>query len=177
MFSFEFHIFIISTIAEQIMEEDEIARNQTMTEEPYPNWLRFEVEGQSPWYKTPIPRTVIRSKKKLEDFLSKERKLNRMTDVNIDQFSFKRRLGLKKSVPKELSKTDRLEDQSRNLEPQMKPKTLLERLSKNIDTIDHRRLLCDSAKKVDDFQRIDGYKTPEDFDKLKEALSSAKDFR
>ena len=75
-----------------------------------------------------------------------------MTDVNIDQFSFKRRLGLKKSVPKELSKTDRLEDQSRNLEPQMKPKTLLERLSKNIDTIDHRRLLCDSSKKVDDFK-------------------------
>ena len=157
--------------------EDEETSNQLVTEEPYPGWQRFEVEGQTPWYKTPIPRTVLRSKKKLLDFLSKEHKLNRMLDVDIELFSFKRRLGLRKPLLQQPKDCEPTESSKREVDFQVKCKPILDRLSKNTNVIDHRRLLLDTAKKVDEFQKTDGYKTPENFERLKNALSSAQDLR
>ena len=53
-----------------------------VTEEPLPGWQRFELEGQKPWFKTPVPRTVIRDAKKLQMFLEKEHQQGRMMDVD-----------------------------------------------------------------------------------------------
>ena len=60
-------------------------------EEPYPGWQRFEVAEKRPYYKTPVPRTVIRSAAMLKEFLAKENEAGRMVEVDISKFSFKRR--------------------------------------------------------------------------------------
>ena len=65
-----------------------------MTEEPYPGWLRFEIKGEKPYFKAPIPRTVIRDRVKLVNYLTKEQANGRMLEVDEGQFSFKRRFGL-----------------------------------------------------------------------------------
>ena len=50
------------------------AKNPEVSEdEPYVGWLRCEVSGEKPWYKTPFPRTIIRDHKKLLDYLEKEK--------------------------------------------------------------------------------------------------------
>ena len=67
-----------------------------VTEEPLKGWLRFEVEGSKPWFKTPVPRTVIRNARMLAEFLKKEHDKKRMLEVTGSEFSFKRRLGLRK---------------------------------------------------------------------------------
>ena len=71
-------------------------KEPTVTEEPLPGWLRFETEGDKPWFKTPVPRTVIRDASKLQSFLGREHQHGRMLDVDGSEFSFKRRLGLQK---------------------------------------------------------------------------------
>ena len=68
-----------------------------VTEEPLVGWLRVEVEGSKPWFKTPVPRTVIRNARMLQDFLKKEHDSGRMMNVSGSEFSFKRRLGLRRS--------------------------------------------------------------------------------
>ena len=70
--------------------------NANMSEEPLPGWLRFEVEGSKPYFKTPVPRTIIRNARMLEDYLKKEHEKGRLQEVSGSEFSFKRRLGLKK---------------------------------------------------------------------------------
>ena len=67
----------------------------SVTEEPSHGWIRIEVEGSKPYYKTPVPRTVIRDKGRLKEYLDKEHSKNRMVEVTEDMFSFKRRLGLR----------------------------------------------------------------------------------
>ena len=40
--------------------------NPVITEEPLPGWLRYETEGEKPWFRTPVPRMVIRDASKLK---------------------------------------------------------------------------------------------------------------
>ena len=75
------------------MDEDPI---RVETEEPFTGWLRVEVEGRKPSYRSPFPRTTITSAAKLGEFLEKEQSGGRMLDVDVSHFSFKRRMGLKK---------------------------------------------------------------------------------
>ena len=73
---------------------------EVVTEEPLPGWLRYEIPGKAPFYKSPFPRTVIRTAAMLKEFLRKEHLAGRMKGVDGSEFSFKRRLGLKvKAVP------------------------------------------------------------------------------
>ena len=67
-----------------------------ISDEPASGWLRFEVEGEKPYFKSPVPRMVIRDRVKLAAYLEKEHAEGRMLDVVEDMFSFKRRLGLKR---------------------------------------------------------------------------------
>ena len=74
--------------------------NRVESEEPFPGWLRVEVEGKKPSYRSPFPRTTITNAAKLDEFLEKEHSAGRMKDVHRDQFSFKRRLGLRQKLSK-----------------------------------------------------------------------------
>ena len=49
-----------------------------VTEEPLVGWLRVEVEGSKPWFKTQVSRTVIRNARMLQDFLMIERDSGRI---------------------------------------------------------------------------------------------------
>ena len=71
---------------------------QVVSEEPLPGWLRYEISGRKPFYKSPFPRTVIRTTTMLTDFLKKEHASGRMLEVTGAEFSFKRRLGLKEKA-------------------------------------------------------------------------------
>ena len=53
-----------------------------------------------PWFKSPVPRTVIRTSTMLKEYLDKEHKKNRMLDVDGSEFSFKRRYGLQEKYPR-----------------------------------------------------------------------------
>ena len=66
-----------------------------VTEEPVAGWLRYETPGARPFYKSPVPRTIIRDQKKLDTFLVKEHRQNRMLEITGTEFSFKRRYGLR----------------------------------------------------------------------------------
>ena len=70
-------------------------KNPVITEEPLPGWLRHETEGEKPWFRTPVPRMVIRDASKLKGFLDKEHSQGRLLEIDGSQFSFKRRLGLR----------------------------------------------------------------------------------
>ena len=61
------------------MDEDPV---RVETEEPFPGWLRVEVEGRKPSYRSPFPRTTITSAVKLGEFLEKEQSGGRMLDVD-----------------------------------------------------------------------------------------------
>ena len=67
------------------------APKEHVSDEPFPGWLKVEVEGQKPFYKTPFPRTIIRSGAMLKEYLAREQLAGRMDDVEIDKFSFKRK--------------------------------------------------------------------------------------
>ena len=169
-----------------------MSEHMVLTEEPYPGWQRIEREGQTPWFKTPVPRKVIRSRKKLEEFLSKEQNNGRMADIDINNFSFKRRYGLRKctpldslplsgssttgstcssapvSLPCDRSRDSTFDDNLRNM---------VSRLTKTSEVIDHRKLLSKCASNVDEFQGRDGYDTPENFENIKLSIASARDMR
>ena len=53
-----------------------------VTEEPYSGWLRYEIEGQRPWFKTPVPRIVIRNTGHLQEYLRKEHDKGNLLDIN-----------------------------------------------------------------------------------------------
>ena len=87
------------------------ARKPVITQEPLPGWLRLEVEGEKPLFKTPVPRTVIRDASKLREFLDKEHSNGRMLEIDGSEFSFKRRLGLRKQkTPKNSTVMDVVEE-------------------------------------------------------------------
>ena len=179
--------------------------NETLvTEEPLPGWLRFEKIGEKPWFKTPIPRTVIRSKSSLKEYLEKEHKQDRKLDVDGSEFSFKRRLGLKhhgstsslssshSEITSEVSEitsevnvnqevgTDEVTEAgepSKILRSRGIDMTIANRLVKTKDVLDHRKLLSKSSKAIDSFRINDGYTTPATFDQLKERISLSSDLR
>ena len=154
------------------------SKEPIITEEPAPGWQRYETEGEKPYYKTPIPRTVIKNKVRLNDYITKQQAQNRMLDLSVKDFSFKRRLGLsekKKSVPvsslAEAASKSVQHDDVRHAPVT----TLVERLTKNGATIDHKRLLVNSCKSKDGIRGNDAYDTPINFEEIRERLSGSTD--
>ena len=161
-----------------------LEKSPVVTEEPSPGWLRYEVEGDKPWFKTPIPRTVIRDATKLRDFLAKEHGQGRMLEIDGSGFSFKRRLGLRSkkqpSAPGSgLQGTPGLvpDADTNTTDTESQPLSVVDRLTRNTVVIDHRKLLSKSSKEIDDFRLNDGYPTPDTFEELKRKVSSSSDLR
>ena len=151
-----------------------------VTEEPSAGWLRYEKEGEKPWFKTPVPRTVIRDASKLKIFLEKEHSLGRMLDVDVGLFSFKRRHGLRQksvTIAPSLSKSSTPFTETGGAEKRVPEESILDRLTRNAEVLDHRKLLSNSSKMIDQFRQNDGYNTPEAFEELKKKVSSSKDLR
>ena len=148
-----------------------------MTEEPASGWLRYEVEGEKPWYKTPVPRTVIRDSTKLHDYLDREHGAGRQLDIDGSEFSFKRRHGLrKKTLPNKDTIVDEEKEES-DIDAEMESLSIVERLTRNTEVCDHRKMMSKTSKLLDDFRLNDGYKDPDNFADLKEKLSSSVDFK
>ena len=148
-------------------------------EEPYPGWLRVEVEGQKPFYKSPFPRTVLRSAAMLRDFLEKENAAGRMLNVQSSQFSFKRKLGIKaKNSNLADAALNTLDQESTSAGCQSEPRSTVELLTRDPNKlIEHPKLLSNVAKKVDASRLNDAYKKPQNFDDLRERLAGANDLR
>ena len=150
--------------------------DELVTEEPYPGWLRTEKEGSRPYYKSPFPRTVIRSAAILRDYLVKERAAGRMLDIEEDKFSFKRKIGVKiKGVtsppvltPVHVSASDgQVVDSGGS-----KHRTVVELLTRDPDKItDHKKLLSSSAKDVDKFRAKNDDQNPPNFENFKRLLT------
>ena len=170
-------------------------RNPLITEEPVPGWQRHEIQGEKPWYKTPVPRTVIRDAAKLRDFLEKEHGHGRMLDVDGTEFSFKRRLGLRKKKPTLDSNLPEIVNSVEStivngvestideeatvgeIETGIHELSVVERLTRNTEVLDHKKVLSKSSKELDAFRLKDGYQTPASFDELKKQVSSSSDLR
>ena len=170
-------------------------RNPLITEEPVPGWQRHEIQGEKPWYKTPVPRTVIRDAAKLRDFLEKEHGHGRMLDVDGTEFSFKRRLGLRKKKPTLDSNLPEIVNSVEStivngvestideeatvgeIETGIHELSVVERLTRNTEVLDHKKVLSKSSKELDAFRLKDGYQTPASFDDLKKQVSSSSDLR
>ena len=162
------------------MDSDGVTeKHEVVTEEPAPDWWRYEVEGSTPWYKTPVPRTVLKSSRKVALFLEKEHSKGRMKDVDVSQFSFKRRLGLLKmhNSGSHHSTQGLFETQTLDLQKKEPPKTIVERLTKSVEAVNHRKVLSEAAKSIDVSRASSGYETPENFDSLKKALTASVDLR
>ena len=146
-----------------------------VTEEPAVGWLRFEVVGEKPFFKSPVPRTVIRNAARLKAYLEVEHSHNRMLDVSEDLFSFKRRHGLRarKVSLVELSKDDCSEQPSEYSEGS----SLVDRLTKTGRAIDHKKLLLNSCKDLDELRIFDDFVTPSNFDSLKRKLADSQDLK
>ena len=144
----------VSLISVRSMSLDKLP---LVTEEPYPGWLRFEIEGQKPWYKTPVPRIVLRNTNHLREYLRKEQAKEKLLDVNENGFSFKRRLGLRaKSAPTLSSgKASSANGAGSTIEDSLKGSkqfSSIERLIRSNEPVNHRKLLCQAATSVDTFR-------------------------
>ena len=129
-------------------------------EEPYVGWLRCEVPGEKPFYKTPFPRTVIRDQRKLLDYLEKEKANGKSLDVDPTKFSFKRRLGLK-TKKKQKNVADLTLPVSKDINEVTKCSVsssadILDRLSRDGTVVNHRQLLARAASSVDGFREATG---------------------
>ena len=149
---------------------------ELVAEEPYPGWLRTEKEGSRPFYKSPFPRTVIRSAAILRDYLVKERAAGRMLDIEEDKFSFKRKIGVKIkgviSPPVHVGAADEVVVEG------SKHRTVVELLTRDSEKItDHKKLLSSSAKDVDKFRAKNDYQKPPNFENFKKKLSEAADMK
>ena len=124
------------------MDDDEVTeKHEVVTEKPVSGWLRYEVEGSTPWYKSPVPRTVLKSSRKVELFLEKEHAKGNMKDVNVNQFSFKRRLGLLTMSSKGDQTSAQVSLEIRELAVEKdQPKTVVERLTKSVEVVNHRKV-------------------------------------
>ena len=152
---------------------------------PYPGWLRVEVEGKRPFYKSPFPRTVLGNAGKLREYLAKEKSAGRMLDVEESLFSFKRKFGLKTKpgvAPTEHNRVGK--ETTENLgssESQAAPLTnraVVDLLTRDPDkTTDHRKLLSQMSKLLDDFQPKDVYQNPPSFDSVKKRVEDAFDMK
>ena len=158
-----------------------LAKEPVITEEPLPGWLRFEAEGGRPWFKTPVPRIVIRDASKLKCFLEKEHSHGRLLEIDGSEFSFKRRYGLRKKTASCVSSfsdsNEPVDEADEPPEIHDEPSSIVQRLARNTEIMDHKKLLYESSKKVDDFRVNDGYKTPVNFEEIKKKVSSSSDLR
>ena len=182
------------------MDADTDEKVPVESEEPHPGWLRYEVEGSTPYYKSPVPRTVLRSARKLAQYLDIEHKKGNLLNVAVSDFSFKRRLGLKSSKrgltsyvasnkdvvscvksSYELSVTDSRvsegDDGKRNQLIVCKSTSIVHRLSRSTEIVDHRKVLSAAAKNLDCSRVNDGYLTPDNFEEIKSFISSSEDLR
>ena len=162
------------------MEE---AEKTFTSDEPLPGWKRIEVEGKKTWYKSPIPRTIIRNNRMLMEYLTKEHRHNRLLEVDGSEFSFKRRYGLKiQQRPMEKDDceiTVQGEEVSASGDNQAVEKVMesslqsaVNRMVKVKNDINHRKMLSQCAKEIDSARTHDSYETPPEFDSLKEKLFS-----
>ena len=120
----------------------------------------------------------------LKKFLEKEHSKNRMLDIDGSEFSFKRRLGLKQrkapfSVAKDSVEDRQFEEDDDDdvIKVQSDNRAILERLSRNTDIVDHRKLVLSSSQKIDKFRDKESYQTPDNFEEIKIKVSSASDLR
>ena len=131
-----------------------------ISEEPYTGWLRYEVAGEKPFFKTPFPRTIIRDQQKLLDYLEKQKSLRNMLDIDPSHFSFKRRLGLKKKENRsnvvDLCTPDVADGVGRVNDSCLSSADILDRLSRNGNVVNHRKLLCQAAASIDNFRDANG---------------------
>ena len=165
--------------------------HDVVTEEPYPGWQRHEVVGQRPYYKTPVPRTVIRSAAMLKEFLKKEQVVGRMIEIEVSRFSFKRRNGIKNKDANGSSSSVSSVTSNSNIinrdklaealvaKPLHEQRDVVELLTRDTDKmVDHRKLLSNTSRQIDTFRSKDGpYHASESFQDLKKKLSSASDLR
>ena len=168
-------------VVEQLFEMEVVT-----TEEPFPGWLRCEVPGKTPFYKTPFPRTVLRSAAMLKEFLKKEHSAGRSMEITGNEFSFKRRFGLKEKTSSRISTFNESEVQTSGQEISacVDPKTVYEQrtvvelLTRDSDkSVDHRKLLSNMSRVLEEFRPRDPYQSPDTFDDLKVKLSTASDMR
>ena len=152
-------------------------------EEPFPGWLRVEVEGKKPFYKSPFPRTVIRSAAMLKGFLAKEQAAGRMIGIDDSQFTFKRKYGVKAKVveippgPNEDDIAGPAMEGLDNHGPR-RNRSVVDLLTRDPDKFtDHKKLLSCMSKQIDGFQPKDAYQKPRNFDDLKKKLSAAVDMK
>ena len=158
-----------------------------VTDEPLPGWLRCEVPGQKPYYKTPFPRTVIRSAAMLKDFLEKEHASGRFEEISGAEFTFKRRLGLKVNVPPPTLTTSPVNlspqpiHEAANIlepEPVYEHRTVVDLLTRDAGKpVNHRRLLSNMSRVLEEFRPKDPYQSLQNFEQFKLKLSTASDLR
>ena len=161
-----------------------------ITEEPYLGWVRIEREGDKAYYKSPFPRTVIRSAAMLRQFLSKERAAGRMLDIEEEKFSFKRKHGLKRKGGDAHARSDTaiICAENEDFTPQVEEndatnelfedRTVVDLLTRDPSNIvDHRKLLSHTAKQVDMFRPKDIDNNQNSFHQLKDRLAGASDMK
>ena len=144
-----------------------------VSEEPAAGWQRFEVKGEKPYFKSPIPRMVIRDRVKLADYLKKEHDQGRMLDVVEEMFSFKRRLGLKRK--KSDKSTEVLTESTAKEETSCS--SIVDRLTKCGKAVDHKKLMLESCIKLDQLRISDSFETPCNFEEIKTKLTESTDLR
>ena len=64
-----------------------------------------------------------------------------------------------------------------DIDPDAQSKTIVERLTRSGDIVDHKKLLSKSSRVIDDFRHGDGFRTPETFEELKKKVASSSDFK
>ena len=156
---------------------------QVVTEEPLPGWLRYEISGRKPFYKSPFPRTVIRTTTMLTDFLKKEHASGRMLEVTGAEFSFKRRLGLKEKAGSSFEQSEAGLPNNNTVnavasQSEYEHRSVVNLLTRDTDKlVDHKMLLSKMAKQLDKVRPKDPYQSPESFENMKIKLSAAIDMR
>ena len=152
--------------------------------DPYPGWLRVEIEGKRPFYKSPFPRTVLGNAGMLKEYLAKEKAAGRMLNVEESLFSFKRKFGLKKKsvaapdANKVVSGNSEDLDASGSEATPLPNREVVDLLTVDPDKIpDHRKLLSQTSKLLDDFQPKDVYQNPPNFDAMKKRVEDAFDMK
>ena len=119
----------------------------------------------------------------LKEFLGKEHASGRCIGITGAEFSFKRRLGLKeKTAPpiKESEVAPSRQEVSCFVDEKTvyEHRTVVDLLTRDSDKpVDHRKLLSNMSRVLEEFRPKDPYRSPDTFDDLKMKLSTASDLR
>ena len=119
----------------------------------------------------------------LKEFLEKEHASGRCIGITGAEFSFKRRLGLKeKTAPpiKESEVAPSRQEVSCFVDEKTvyEHRTVVDLLTRDSDKpVDHRKLLSNMSRVLEEFRPKDPYRSPDTFDDLKMKLSTASDLR